>query len=201
MRLELEQRTSLHDFAQQHPLAARGAHGSAAMSSVVRFRDAVSRAKAHEEAKSDPGPRRAKTSRRPKLGAEERVEHLTDGKVGRKGALSADEEQIQRQVSFAAERLGEPAPTTPQQDDGSGSDSPKSEPTRTSSKALRLLGASGEDVQIELSVQKAKARLDARKARLSSSAARCSERSIGSEHLVGSEAQAGRAAPRAAPRL
>ena len=125
------------------------------MSSVVRFRDAVSRAKAHEEAKSDPGPRRAKTSKALRmLGAEDRVEHLTDGKVGRKGALSADEEQIQRQVSFAAERLGEPAPTTPQQDDGSGSDSPKSEPTRTSSKALRLLGASGEDVQIELSVQK-----------------------------------------------
>ena len=87
------------------------------MSSVVRFRDAVSRAKAHEEAKSDPGPRRAKTSKALRmLGAEDRVEHLTDGKVGRKGALSADEEQIQRQVSFAAERLGAPAPSTPQRD-------------------------------------------------------------------------------------
>ena len=162
------------------------------MSSVVRFRDAVSRAKAHEEAKSDPGPRRAKTSKALRmLGAEDRVEHLTDGKVGRKGALSADEEQIERAVSFAAERLGAPAPTTPQQDDGSGRDSPKSEPTRTSSKALRLLGASGEDVQIELSVQKAKARLDARKARLSSSTQSSvgSERSIGSEQSIGSEAQ------------
>ena len=86
------------------------------------------------------------------LGAEDRVEHLTDGKVGRKGALSADEEQIGgrlvRQSGWARRHQ-------PHRNGTTGRARTAQERAHADvEQALRLLGVEHEDVQIELSVRK-----------------------------------------------